>query len=680
MLIMAAACLVFMAGCDGEYGKDKTCDPGETRPCECPGGATSEETCDDDGDGWGICQCGEDTSTDTYPDLDSDADPDDLVTDPEIDTPPEVDATDVAEDETEPAWHYECRPIGSGYSDGFFTLVSFKGKLYAGQFGYGHESQSMLYSYPPWELVSPGLTGISESICAMQELDGQLFANTESSGDIFRSSDGSNWEREYDGENGSIGCGLAVFNGDIYGINYRNSQDDHGRIMRRDGGAWTTVYDSGSESMYIREIVAYDGKLYGFAVLVGPNQGRMLVSSDGATWDVQSVPNRYFRGHVWNGYLWVGSTNFTSTGEVAVWRFDGSEFVKMHDGTRRYISDLQDHHGRLFAATSNGWKEESGPSDLLMSPDGESDWRQICEFSETAVWNMAVLGDTLYLGTWHFGVGGSVYEVVQVEDPDEPVDCSPIAANPAWEVCEEGFNLCAGVYSDGAGCTAYCAAAGLVCFARYGGEPDCIKEPENVLSCSEVNDHLSDWCECRRSSGPGPGDCTPAPGILGVGDTFTQEVDAHTGDEHTTQPKTDANDGAGGDNPDFRRHNVARAHNDYWYTSSYREADEPDPNGEQWVDYTPDFTLLGVGCYHIVAQYRATESRATYAAYYQIRNEDGLVVQFDRVQERGSGEYRDEDLGNQYMCPDSYVRIEDPGANSITFNIMRFTYLGDSCP
>jgi len=187
-------------------------------------------------------------------------------------------------------------------------------------------------------------------------------------------------------------------------------------------------------------------------------------------------------------------------------------------------------------------------------------------------------------------------------------------------------------------------------------DPDAVDEPEEPVAC------------------------VPASGTLGVGETFTLAVDGHTGDEATTEPKVDANDGAAGDNPRFRRHNVARAHLDYWYTSSFQEAGEPDPDGEQWVDYTPDFTLLGIGCYRIVAQYRATDSRATYPALYQIHDEDGLVLQIERVQERGDGEYRDEDLGNHFMCPDSFVRIEDPGSNSITFNRMQFTYLGDACP
>jgi len=57
----------------------------------------------------------------------------------------------------------------------------------------------MLYRYAPWELTSPGLTGISESICALIEFNGELYANTESSGDIFRSTDGAQWQRVYDG-------------------------------------------------------------------------------------------------------------------------------------------------------------------------------------------------------------------------------------------------------------------------------------------------------------------------------------------------------------------------------------------------------------------------------------------------------------------------------------------------
>ena len=82
----------------------------------------------------------------------------------------------------------------------------------------------------------------------------------------------------------------------------------------------------------------------------------------------------------------------------------------------------------------------------------------------------------------------------------ETVDCGLIsAANSAWEVCEETEATCAGVYTDGAGCQAFCAAAGLVCEERYGGEPGCHKEPENVIDCDADNGHTSDWCTCGSS-------------------------------------------------------------------------------------------------------------------------------------------------------------------------------------
>ena len=495
-----------------------------------------------------------------------------------------------------PDLDYTCESIGTNdYGDGFFTLAEFNGKLYAGLFGYGLENVSMLYSYPAWQITSPGLTGISESVCAMQEFNGMLYANTESSGDIFRSHDGSNWTRVSDGRNGSIGCGMTVFDGRLYAINYRNSDSSHGLIMRSpDGANWSTVYDSGSASMYLREIIAYGDKIYAFAILEDSNSGRMFSSVNGADWDIVEVPNRYFRGHVWNGYLWLGSVRDAgSSGEVAVWRYDGSTFTRAVSGDRKYFTNIKDLDGHLFASTSNGWKTDPGPSSLWVSPDGMTQWRQICEFDRTAVWSMAVVDSTLYLGTWQYGSNGRVYRVVRSET-------------------EEGA-------------------------------------------------------------------CDPRAGSLGVGQTYTVDVDAHSGDEDTTQPKTDANDGRSGDNPEFRRHNVARAHNDYWYTSSHQGAGEPDPNGDQWVDYTPDFSTLGIGCYHIVTQYRATDNRATYAAHYQVRSSEGVVAQIERVQLRGGGEYVDVDMGNHLMCPDSFTRVVDPGGASISFHPTRFTYLGPTC-
>ena len=261
-----------------------------------------------------------------------------------------------------------------------------------------------------------GLTGISESVCALREFDGYLYANTESSGDILRSADGANWELVHNGDPGAIGCGLAEKGGQLYAVNYGLATLSHGRVLRADGASWTVVYDSQTDPLYLREIVAYQSTLYAFGVM--NNQGQMLTSTNGTDWTRQPVANRYFRAHVWGGYLWLGSSTFSAAGEVAVWRFDGVDFLRVHpEPDQTHVADLQDFDGQLFATTSHGWKTESGPSYLLKSPDGLGDWQRVCTFSETAAWSMAVLGNALYVGTWEYGQGGRVYQVTRQSAP-----------------------------------------------------------------------------------------------------------------------------------------------------------------------------------------------------------------------------------------------------------------------
>ncbi len=400
---------------------------------------------------------------------------------------------------------YECHAVGSAYTDGFFALREYQGRLYAGLFGYGHESQSMLYAYPPWELTSPGLTGISESVCALLEWNGWLYANTESSADIMRSTDGSNWTRVYDGPGSTIGCGLEAMGSYLYAVNYGNGAGEHGRILRTaDGTSWDTVWDSGGAPSYIREITSHDGVLYAYYVDEDTDQTGQLSSSNGTDWATTSTPSRMFRGHSWNGHLWLASTERGGTGVAGVWRSDGGEPTLVYSASKKYVTEITHFDGRLFAGTSDGWKDDEGTSSLLMSPDG-STWETVCEFPEIAAWSIAAVGDHLYAGTWQYEHGGQVYEVSIVEVPTDddddddtaPVDCSAIsAASAAWEVCETGPTFCAGVFTDGAGCNAYCAPSGLPCTARYGGEPGCQQEPQNPWNCSDENSHESDWCEC----------------------------------------------------------------------------------------------------------------------------------------------------------------------------------------
>ncbi|MBI5546870.1 MAG: hypothetical protein HY901_23555 [Deltaproteobacteria bacterium] len=90
----------------------------------------------------------------------------------------------------------------------------------------------------------------------------------------------------------------------------------------------------------------------------------------------------------------------------------------------------------------------------------------------------------------------------------ERVDCSGLANHEGFELCAQTDQTCSGLFTNGVGCTAFCAAAGLPCLARYGGDLGCQKEPQNVLSCADDNGHLSDWCECGRGAACQPATCT----------------------------------------------------------------------------------------------------------------------------------------------------------------------------
>ncbi|MBD3386873.1 T9SS type A sorting domain-containing protein [candidate division KSB1 bacterium] len=169
------------------------------------------------------------------------------------------------------------------------------------------------------------------------------------------------------------------------------------------------------------------------------------------------------------------------------------------------------------------------------------------------------------------------------------------------------------------------------------------------------------------------------PRLLEVGQVYLLKTDAHTGDMGSTQPKQDVNDGKNGDNSCFIRHNIARAHLNYWYSSKKQvEEGEPDPNGEQWVDYRPPIHVLGAGRYSIRAQYREGRNRAPYPAVYVIHHQGGESRIEKGQNVPGTGGLVWLDLGRYELAKDDYIRVIDTGASSISFGHMEFTYLGPS--
>lgn len=123
--------------------------------------------------------------------------------------------------------------------------------------------------------------------------------------------------------------------------------------------------------------------------------------------------------------------------------------------------------------------------------------------------------------------------------------CDGIRQNTNYELCGETSTTCAGVFTDGSGCEAFCAAAGMDCVAKYGGEPGCQKEADYVLTCGEATGHDSDWCECE-----GPPLDSPDTGSSDTGSTDTGPVDTGSSDGGEEDSSSDIGSGDTQGQPD----------------------------------------------------------------------------------------------------------------------------------
>ena len=107
----------------------------------------------------------------------------------------------------------------------------------------------------------------------------------------------------------------------------------------------------------------------------------------------------------------------------------------------------------------------------------------------------------------------TIFQRTRCDGPDMPPvagdPCDGIRQTQGFELCASTSDTCAGVFDNGAGCTAYCAAAGLICTRRLGGGAGCLSEPGAELPCGANNGHQSDWCECGRPPAPPPADAAP---------------------------------------------------------------------------------------------------------------------------------------------------------------------------
>jgi len=300
----------------------------------------------------------------------------------------------------------------SDKSAGIFELETFKGKLYVGMFGYGSSKKSMLYD-DKLKPISPGIIGVEESVCALEEYNGYFYANTESDGKIYKSADGKNWTKVYQYDH--VGCGLTVFNGYIYATIADYQDRMKARIIRSSNGTnWQIVW--ANDTHYIRDIIAYKDKIYAFSVK--NNKAYWHESSNGVNWTVKETEARFFRSHVFGGDLFLGASGkYTSSGTSGIWKYDGTTLEKVYEDKDKkfdHITQLDDLNGNLYAGASAGFKKTKGGGALLKSTDKGKTWKKICDFTEEeGVWAVENFNNTIYVGTWEDDGGGhgTLYKV-----------------------------------------------------------------------------------------------------------------------------------------------------------------------------------------------------------------------------------------------------------------------------
>ena len=82
--------------------------------------------------------------------------------------------------------------------------------------------------------------------------------------------------------------------------------------------------------------------------------------------------------------------------------------------------------------------------------------------------------------------------------PIDPLDCADIDAHPDWQVCSTAPNRCTAVFTDGAGCTAVCRAAGMRCVESFEDVSGACAPDQSRPALGCADGHMSDYCVCHR--------------------------------------------------------------------------------------------------------------------------------------------------------------------------------------
>ena len=308
-------------------------------------------------------------------------------------------------------------------------MESFNGALYIGMFGYGSSpSTGMVYRYTSTNQQLSEVKGLSqqalgsaESVCALKEFKGHLYAATEDKGRIFRSANGIDWTFVFQGRY-PVACTLEVHKHRLYAATATHvGPNEKGEVLYTSSGdpnSWEKAQFVNNPG-YIREIVSHQNKLYGFSVRGG--QGLWHESSNGTTWTstpssaLFGVNTRVFRTKSIDNSLWLGTAKYgIKDGHTGIWTLaNGSLTEEYQNDEYSHITDFElgytanNKQPVVLAAASTGFKSKPGTigSALLIKPDNTSSWRELTNFpNEEGLWALNAHAGKIYAGTMHGGL------------------------------------------------------------------------------------------------------------------------------------------------------------------------------------------------------------------------------------------------------------------------------------
>ncbi len=331
------------------------------------------------------------------------------------------------------------------------TLSGFGGQLYAGTYNPGSGNGAQIWRTADGTTWTPVMTngfGITRnvSIDHLFAFNGQLYASTwadaVNGGEVWRSSDGMNWSRVVsagfgDTTNGEV-FRLTVFNNTLYASTWSYTNTHGTEVWRSstgNAGDWTRAVANGFNSdvnnLSVLSFESFNGYLYAGTANTTTG-GEVWRTNDGTTW---SQANADGFGTVnnpnvpalaaFNGYLYASTMGKSGVNGATVWRCqvcDGSDWTKVVDNgfgdiNTRTNGALAILAGRLYFVVGNSttgmevWRTTDGANWEQVGFAGLGDSNNNASYWDNST---TVLNGHLYVGTSNSANGGEVWEFLHL--------------------------------------------------------------------------------------------------------------------------------------------------------------------------------------------------------------------------------------------------------------------------